>query len=322
MKILGLSCGRKMGNTEILIKEALMGAEEKGAEVELIRLHDLNIKPCTGCNSCVVSLIEKSGPGDCILKNDDYHFIDEKIMECDGLIVGSPIYEKGVTGQLKTLNDRFGPSHDVAFRKISKRMREERGVTTGTGPDERSFKERAASLIAVGGSEWDTLAIPMLYLFTLSFNMHVVDQILVNWTGLPGNVVFNGEAINRARKSGKHVAESLSNENEEFKYIGEPGVCPLCHSKLIEIRNGDYNYPAVCSVCGVRGTLNVVNGKVQFKLSDEAINHAHIYLSGKLEHARELEEVSLKKAPLAAELPERLKKYKTYLQFSNPERKK
>jgi len=61
MKVLGLACGRKMSNTEILVKEALMGAEETGAEVELVRLMDLNIKPCTGCNSCVIDLFEKAG---------------------------------------------------------------------------------------------------------------------------------------------------------------------------------------------------------------------------------------------------------------------
>ena len=48
-----------------------MGAEAAGAEVELIRLHDLNIKPCTGCNSCVLDLMEKHGGGACVLRNDD-----------------------------------------------------------------------------------------------------------------------------------------------------------------------------------------------------------------------------------------------------------
>lgn len=61
MKVLGLTCGRKLSNTEILVKEALMGAEETGAEVELVRLLDLNIKPCTGCNSCVIDLFERGG---------------------------------------------------------------------------------------------------------------------------------------------------------------------------------------------------------------------------------------------------------------------
>ena len=44
MSILGLSCGRRMGNSEVLLKEALMGVEEvTGAEVEIIRLVDLSI---------------------------------------------------------------------------------------------------------------------------------------------------------------------------------------------------------------------------------------------------------------------------------------
>jgi len=50
MKVLGSTCGRKMSNTEILVREALMRAEEMGAEVETVRLMDLNIKPCTWCN--------------------------------------------------------------------------------------------------------------------------------------------------------------------------------------------------------------------------------------------------------------------------------
>ena len=88
MRVLGISCGRRIGNTEIMVKEALMGAGETGAEVELIHLHDLNIKPCTGCNSCVLDLLERCGPGRCAIKNDDLSFFEERFLECDGLIVG------------------------------------------------------------------------------------------------------------------------------------------------------------------------------------------------------------------------------------------
>ena len=44
MKILGISAGTKNGNNDAMCKEALMGAKEMGAEVEFIRLHDLDLK--------------------------------------------------------------------------------------------------------------------------------------------------------------------------------------------------------------------------------------------------------------------------------------
>ncbi len=146
MKILGITCGRSNSNTEILVKEALMGAEEAGAEVGLVRLHDLTIKPCTGCNACVIDLFEKGGSGHChTIRDDDFNFINDKILDCDGLVVGSPIYEKSPSGQLKSLNDRMGPSHDMAFQTIARDMRQAKGITMGTGPDPRFFKQRAPS---------------------------------------------------------------------------------------------------------------------------------------------------------------------------------
>ena len=105
---------------------------------------------------------------------------------------------------------------------------------------------------------------------------------------------------------------------EEAKYIGEEGMCPLCHSKLIEVRNDDNNYPTVCGICGVKGTLNVVDGKVKFEVKEEDKAHSHIRLSGKFEHCDELKNVSLKPAPNVHELPQRLEKYKNYLTYSKP----
>ncbi len=318
MKVLGLTCGRKMSNTEILVKEALMGAEEAGAEVELVRLMDLDIKPCTGCNACVISLFEKGGSGDCVIKNDDFPFIDDKILECDGLIVGSPIYEKTPQGLLKVLNDRMGPSHDLAFRMIAKKIREEKGITKGKGPDERSFKPRAASLIAVGGSEWTTLALPLMQLFALPMNMAVVDQILCDWTGLPAVVVLNDEMLARARKSGRHVAETLKKPIEEAEYIGPEGLCPVCHSNLVEIHTT--SDPVLCAVCGVHGTLKTVEGKYVMEVTEAQRALSHTTLSGKFHHGDDLRNIALKPNPRMAEIPELIEKYKSYLTYSKPQR--
>ena len=48
MQVLGISGGRRLGNSEILLKESLMGVEEQGGAVEFIRLMDINIKPPSG----------------------------------------------------------------------------------------------------------------------------------------------------------------------------------------------------------------------------------------------------------------------------------
>ncbi len=320
MNVLGISCGRRMSNTEIMVKEALMGAEEAGAHVEFVRLQDLFIKPCTGCNSCVIDLFERCGSGRCVIRGDDLGFIDEKIMECDGLVLGSPIYEKAPTGQLKTLNDRMGPSHDQGFRLIAKKRRAELGITEGQGPDERSFKPRAASLIAVGGSEWDTLALPMMSLFTLSMQIEVVDRILVNWIALPRVVALREDLLARAHRSGRHVAETLKKPLQEAAYIGEPGLCPICHSTLIEVRNQGDTYPTICGICGVRGTLSVSGGHASFAVTEEDRPYSHVLLSGKFHHLEELRDVSLKPPAGMDQLGAKTLKYQNYLTPAKPVR--
>lgn len=69
MKILGISGGNKNGANDCMCKEALLAAKEQGAEIEFVRLMDLDIKHCTGCKACVMSLF--SGRGNmCVLKDD------------------------------------------------------------------------------------------------------------------------------------------------------------------------------------------------------------------------------------------------------------
>jgi multimeric flavodoxin WrbA len=318
MKVLGLTCGRKMSNTEIVVKEALMGAEEMGAGVELVRLMDLHIKPCTGCNACVISLFEKGGAGNCVIKDDDFKFIDDKILDCDGLILGSPIYEKSPQGLLKVLNDRMGPSHDLAFRMIAKKIREKKGITRGKGPDERSFKIRVASLLAVGGSDWTTLALPMMQIFALPMNMNVVDQQLFNWVALPATMALRDEMLERARRSGRHVAEMIGKPDEERTYIGEPGLCPVCHSSVLELTK--LSEPALCAVCGVKGKLVTKGDTYTLEVTEEQRALSHVLLSGKFHHAEDLKNRSLKPDPRMAEIPELIKKYKTYLKYSKPKR--
>lgn len=67
-------------------------------EVELINIKDYDIKPCTGCENCMRK-------GTCNIK-DEANLILTKISNADGIIFGSPVYLRQLSGHLKVLFDR------------------------------------------------------------------------------------------------------------------------------------------------------------------------------------------------------------------------
>jgi multimeric flavodoxin WrbA len=88
------------GNTERLVAEALKATEEDGAETELLRLANKEIKPCDACLSCKQT-------GECRIK-DDFKPIFDKMVAADGIILSSPVYFGSATPQIKSLIDRAG----------------------------------------------------------------------------------------------------------------------------------------------------------------------------------------------------------------------
>ena len=97
--VLGISGSpRRNGNSELLIREFIRGAEANGHETELIILSELKISPCTSCGSC-----QKSGK--CVI-NDDMQLMHKKLLEADCIVFASPIYFCGVSAQLKSFIDR------------------------------------------------------------------------------------------------------------------------------------------------------------------------------------------------------------------------
>ena len=99
MKVLGIVCSPRLhGNTELMVQESLHGAQEAGAEVELVTLAGKNIAFCDGCHSC------RANEG-CHIK-DDMQDIYTKLLEADGIIFGTPVYYWSVSAQAKALIDR------------------------------------------------------------------------------------------------------------------------------------------------------------------------------------------------------------------------
>lgn len=90
---------RKGGNSDVLCDEFGKGAIKNGHEVEKIFIAEKEISPCLGCYSC------KKHGGRCVL-NDDMGEILQKIIDCDVLVLASPVYFYSVCAQLKAVIDR------------------------------------------------------------------------------------------------------------------------------------------------------------------------------------------------------------------------
>jgi multimeric flavodoxin WrbA len=89
---------RRKGNTATLLKNAVRGAREAGAEVDEIVIRDLKLLPCLEIYACKET-------GVCAMK-DDFSSVRERILSADGVILASPIFFYTVSAHTKILMDR------------------------------------------------------------------------------------------------------------------------------------------------------------------------------------------------------------------------
>ena len=105
LKILALngSPRARNSNTNRLLEPFLAGAQQAGAETEIIYATDLNINDCLGCFSCW-----NKTPGRCVLK-DDMPALLEKMRRADIVVWATPLYHYGMTARLKRIMERTLP---------------------------------------------------------------------------------------------------------------------------------------------------------------------------------------------------------------------
>lgn len=90
---------RKGGNSDILCDEFARGARKQGHEVEKVFVSEKKIAPCSGCYYC------KDHGGKCVY-NDDMAELLQKIIDCNVLVLSSPVYFYAICAQLKIVIDR------------------------------------------------------------------------------------------------------------------------------------------------------------------------------------------------------------------------
>lgn len=187
MKVLGImGSPRVKGNTDLLLDEALKGAQSQGAEIEKIIVDKLKIAPCKEYYGCLRD-------GNCVIR-DDMDNIYPKLLKADRIIIASPMFFYGVTSQLKALIDRC---QAIWARKYVLKQK-------------LSDKERKGAFIAVGATKGKQLfdgSILVIKYFYQAIEVSYVDELLIRGVDKKGEIKDQPIALSEAFELGKRLAQ-------------------------------------------------------------------------------------------------------------------
>jgi len=118
MKVVAFNgSARKDGNTAVLIRHVFQELETEGIETELVQLSGSRIHGCIACMKCFENKDQR-----CSVKDDIVNDCIEKMLDAEGIILGSPTYFANVSTEMKALIDRAGmvsrANGDMLARKV------------------------------------------------------------------------------------------------------------------------------------------------------------------------------------------------------------
>jgi multimeric flavodoxin WrbA len=129
--ILGICGSPRAKTTEYVLKQALKMLGKQGFETKFWTVRGKKLGFCIHCDHC----LKKEG---CILQ-DDIQNLHTLMLQAEGFVVASPVYNGGITAQLKTVIDRTRAllaSNPQAFRGKA-------GVVIAVGGDRSGGQELA-----------------------------------------------------------------------------------------------------------------------------------------------------------------------------------
>ncbi|NLW08968.1 MAG: flavodoxin family protein [Firmicutes bacterium] len=94
---------RKNGNTAFLLRQVMEELEKEGIQTELVQVGGQPVRGCMACYKC-----RERKDRRCIYNDDKLNEWIGKMLEADGMLIGSPTYFAGLTPETKALIDRAG----------------------------------------------------------------------------------------------------------------------------------------------------------------------------------------------------------------------
>ena len=101
MKVLGINgSARKDGNTAMIMNQVFEELKKQGIETELVQFAGQIIEPCKACWAC-------GEQKNCVHRKDIFRETFEKMVEADGILLGSPVYSANVSAGMLALMRRL-----------------------------------------------------------------------------------------------------------------------------------------------------------------------------------------------------------------------
>ncbi len=145
---------RREGNTAALLNTALAELQAQGIETELVQIGNNSVHGCTGCRQCRQLEGHK-----CVIDGDFVNAAIEKMIEADGIILGSPTYFADVTTEMKALIDRAGvvsrANGDLLAKKVGAAVVAVRRAGSIHAFDTMNHFFLIGQMIVVGSSYWN-----------------------------------------------------------------------------------------------------------------------------------------------------------------------
>jgi len=182
---------RRKGNTATLLKKAIEGARDSGADVEEIVLRDLKISPCLEIYGCMQA-------GECAIK-DDFQMVRDKILHAQGLILASPVFFYSVSSHTKILMDRF---QSLWVKKY----------WVDKTPQDQQTNDRKGLFVSVGATKgkklFDGMLLSVKYFFDV-LDMELYKALLYRQLDFQDDVLKHPEYLAEAYTVGKGFTAAI-----------------------------------------------------------------------------------------------------------------
>jgi multimeric flavodoxin WrbA len=213
--ILGIvGSARPWGNSELLVRQSLLGAQEEGVTAQMIRLTNLRLESCTGCMRCVI------GGKPCRLA-DDMEWLIETIQAADALVLAAPTYFLGPAAVIKLVLDRML-------------------MVTGNMDQRLPSPKPAVTIVTAGLRDWRGVTLPYLNALVTAFGFRPIESLTAIAPG-PGEVLLDDQLMAQTLAAGQRLASG------DLEPATAPSnVCPVCRCDAFTIKGNR----AICPICG------------------------------------------------------------------------